>query len=105
MWSRFSCRISEIQIVHRLDMSTSGLMLLAKHKQAEAPSEEAVSISTDTQTLLCAVWGSVGEAEGLIDLPLIVIGQIVLGRKFVLMMESHHRLDMWWSNKVSKRHY
>ena len=35
MWSRLAVEFPEVQVVHRLDMSTSGLMLLAKHKQAE----------------------------------------------------------------------
>ena len=36
MWSRIVERDREIQVIHRLDMATSGLMLLAKDKASES---------------------------------------------------------------------
>jgi tRNA pseudouridine32 synthase/23S rRNA pseudouridine746 synthase len=45
MWSRLRETYSEIEVVHRLDMSTSGLMLFAKHKEAERALKKAVSVS------------------------------------------------------------
>ncbi|MEZ9316148.1 pseudouridine synthase [Vibrio lentus] len=71
MWSRLVVDFPEIQVVHRLDMSTSGLMLLAKHKQAERHLKKQFQYRLTHKLYYARVWGSVGETEGLIDLPLI----------------------------------
>ena len=59
------------QVVHRLDMSTSGLMLLAKHKQAERHLKKQFQYRLTHKLYYARVWGRLEKAEGLIDLPLI----------------------------------
>lgn len=44
MWSRLQEEYPDIQVVHRLDMSTSGLMVLAKNKRAESALKKAVPV-------------------------------------------------------------
>ncbi|MFA0520157.1 pseudouridine synthase, partial [Vibrio sp. 10N.222.55.E8] len=71
MWSRLVIEFPNIQVVHRLDMSTSGLMLLAKHKQAERHLKKQFQYRLTHKLYYARVWGSVEKAAGLIDLPLI----------------------------------
>ncbi|CAH0526853.1 bifunctional tRNA pseudouridine(32) synthase/23S rRNA pseudouridine(746) synthase RluA [Vibrio hippocampi] len=71
MWGRLVERYPEIQVVHRLDMSTSGLMLLAKNKQAERSLKKQFQYRLTHKVYYARVWGTPSEAQGLIDLPLI----------------------------------
>lgn len=71
MWSRLVLEYPEIQVVHRLDMSTSGLMLLAKHKDAERSLKKQFQYRLTHKIYYARVWGYVDKPEGLIDLPLI----------------------------------
>ncbi|PMH39874.1 RNA pseudouridine synthase [Vibrio sp. 10N.286.49.B3] len=71
MWSRLVVEYPEIQVVHRLDMSTSGLMLFAKHKEAERSLKKQFQYRLTHKVYYARVWGQVEQEEGLIDLPLI----------------------------------
>ena len=71
MWSRLVVEFPEIQVVHRLDMSTSGLMLLAKHKEAERSLKKQFQYRLTHKVYYAKVWGKVEHQEGMIDLPLI----------------------------------
>ncbi|AYV21871.1 bifunctional tRNA pseudouridine(32) synthase/23S rRNA pseudouridine(746) synthase RluA [Vibrio mediterranei] len=71
MWSRLVEVYPEIQVVHRLDMSTSGLMLLAKNKEAERSLKKQFQYRLTHKVYYARVWGTPAESEGLIDLPLI----------------------------------
>ncbi|GEM75963.1 bifunctional tRNA pseudouridine(32) synthase/23S rRNA pseudouridine(746) synthase RluA [Vibrio sagamiensis] len=71
MWSRLQERYPDIQVVHRLDMSTSGLMILAKNKQAESALKKQFQFRLTHKIYYARVWGHVDQEEGEIDLPLI----------------------------------
>ncbi|MEZ8105618.1 pseudouridine synthase [Vibrio clamense] len=71
MWSRLVAEYPEIQVVHRLDMSTSGLMLFAMHKEAERSLKKQFQYRLTHKIYYARVWGLVEEEQGEIDLPLI----------------------------------
>ncbi|TNF14483.1 MAG: RNA pseudouridine synthase, partial [Vibrionaceae bacterium] len=71
MWSRLQEQYPEIQVVHRLDMSTSGLMLFAKDKYMEAALKKQFQYRLTHKIYYARVWGLVEQDEGNIDLPLI----------------------------------
>ncbi|HDV0905777.1 TPA: RNA pseudouridine synthase [Vibrio fluvialis] len=71
MWSRLQEQYPEIQVVHRLDMSTSGLMLFAKDKYMEAALKKQFQYRLTHKIYYARVWGVVAQDEGNIDLPLI----------------------------------
>ncbi len=71
MWSRLVAQYPDIQVVHRLDMATSGLMLFAKHKQAESSLKKQFQYRLTHKVYYARVWGAPAEQEGIIDLPLI----------------------------------
>lgn len=71
MWSRLVEVHPEIQVVHRLDMSTSGLMILAKSKDAERALKKQFQYRLTHKVYYARVWGHLDEDEGEIDLPLI----------------------------------
>ncbi len=70
MWSRVVELYPEAQVVHRLDMSTSGLMLFAKHKEAERSLKKQFQYRLTHKIYYARVWGSI-EESGEVDLPLI----------------------------------
>ncbi|MGB0883214.1 MAG: RluA family pseudouridine synthase [Flavobacteriales bacterium] len=59
-------------IVHRLDMSTSGLMLLAKTKNAHKSLQKQFIERTITKQYVAVLEGQLQENEGLVNLPLIL---------------------------------
>lgn len=71
LWSRLVDLYPDIQVVHRLDMDTSGLMLLAKHKQAERALKKQFQYRLTHKIYYARVWGQLESAEGEVDLPLI----------------------------------
>ncbi|HCE3704786.1 TPA: bifunctional tRNA pseudouridine(32) synthase/23S rRNA pseudouridine(746) synthase RluA [Vibrio parahaemolyticus] len=71
MWSRLQEEYPDIQVVHRLDMSTSGLMVLAKNKRAESALKKQFQFRFTHKIYYARVWGHVEQEEGEIDLPLI----------------------------------
>lgn len=71
MWSRLQETYPEIQVVHRLDMCTSGLMLLAKSKHAESALKKQFQFRLTHKVYYARVWGQLEQDEGVIDLPLI----------------------------------
>ena len=70
-WSRLVETFPDIQVVHRLDMDTSGLMLFAKHKQAERSLKKQFQYRLTHKIYYARVWGVVEEDEGEVNLPLI----------------------------------
>ncbi|WP_117235800.1 pseudouridine synthase [Vibrio maerlii] len=70
MWSRVVELYPEAQVVHRLDMSTSGLMLFAKHKEAERSLKKQFQYRLTHKIYYARVWGNIDES-GEVDLPLI----------------------------------
>lgn len=71
VWSRVVAEFPEAQLVHRLDMATSGLMVFALHKDAERHIKKQFQYRLTHKVYYARVWGKVEQEEGLIDLPLI----------------------------------
>lgn len=71
MWLRIQETYPDAQIVHRLDMDTSGLMVLAKNKQAESALKKQFQYRLTHKIYYARVWGHVESNEGVVDLPLI----------------------------------
>ncbi len=57
--------------VHRLDMATSGVMVIALHREAERELKRQFREREPSKTYLARVWGEVSADAGMIDLPLI----------------------------------
>ncbi|TLX71154.1 RNA pseudouridine synthase [Labilibacter sediminis] len=57
-------------LVHRLDMSTSGLLLIAKNKEAHKVLQSQFINRTVNKRYIAVLDGTIKEDEGLIDLPL-----------------------------------
>lgn len=71
LWSRLVEMYPDIQVVHRLDMDTSGLMLFAKHKEAERSLKKQFQYRLTHKIYYARVWGHLEQKEGEVDLPLI----------------------------------
>ena len=71
VWSRVIAEFPEAQLVHRLDMSTSGLMIFALYKEAERHIKKQFQYRLTHKVYYARVWGKVEKTEGHIDLPLI----------------------------------
>lgn len=71
MWSRLKDIYPDIQPVHRLDMSTSGLMLFAKNKPTESALKKQFQFRLTHKVYYARVWGQVEQQEGKVDFPLI----------------------------------
>ena len=59
------------QSVHRLDMATSGVMVVALTKDAERELKRQFREREPSKTYIAQVWGQLMPDEGLVDLPLI----------------------------------
>lgn len=59
------------QLVHRLDMATSGIVVIALRRKAETALKQQFADRTVKKRYLAMVWGQLQQAEGTIDLPLI----------------------------------
>lgn len=57
--------------VHRLDMSTSGLLLFARSKEAQRNLSRQFEAGRVEKSYIADVWGQPESPEGLVDLPLI----------------------------------
>ncbi len=64
-------RFSDARIVHRLDMDTSGVMILARNAAAHRHLGLQFERRKTQKTYVARVWGEIDEDEGVIDLPLI----------------------------------
>lgn len=71
MWSRLMENYPDVQVVHRLDMDTSGLMVFAKHKHAERALKKQFQYRLTHKVYYARVWGHVEQQEGVLDFPLI----------------------------------
>lgn len=71
LWSRLVVDYPDIQVVHRLDMATSGLMLFALNKESERHLKKQFQYRITHKIYYAQVWGRVEQDEGIIDLPLI----------------------------------
>jgi tRNA pseudouridine32 synthase/23S rRNA pseudouridine746 synthase len=71
LWSRLVESYPGIQIVHRLDVGTSGLLLFAKTKAAESALKKQFQYRLTHKIYYARVWGHPTQEQGEIDLPLI----------------------------------
>ncbi|WP_298442286.1 bifunctional tRNA pseudouridine(32) synthase/23S rRNA pseudouridine(746) synthase RluA [uncultured Ferrimonas sp.] len=71
VYSRATEQFGEIFEVHRLDMSTSGLIIVALTKDAERDLKRQFRERTPSKTYLARIWGHPQHSEGEVDLPLI----------------------------------
>ncbi|WP_154124677.1 bifunctional tRNA pseudouridine(32) synthase/23S rRNA pseudouridine(746) synthase RluA [Grimontia hollisae] len=70
-WSRIKAEYPDAELVHRLDMSTSGLIVFAKHKEAERHLKAQFRERVTHKLYYARVWGHVEQEKGRVDLPLI----------------------------------
>ena len=64
-------RFPDALIVHRLDMDTSGLLVLGRGAQAQRRLSQAFADRRVDKRYEALVWGTLAAAEGTIDLPLL----------------------------------
>ncbi len=69
--SRVQANYPEALTVHRLDMATSGLLLLARTKEMQRALSGLFERGEVSKTYIADVWGIPAESGGTIDLPLI----------------------------------
>lgn len=58
------------QLVHRLDMATSGVVVIALRRKAEVALKQQFAERTVSKRYLAVVWGKLHQKEGTIDIPL-----------------------------------
>lgn len=68
---RAQSRFPNASVVHRLDMSTSGVMVMALNKMAHRELSRQFQQRETYKRYYAWLWGEVCEAEGEVDLPLI----------------------------------
>lgn len=61
----------QAESVHRLDMATSGVMVVALTKAAERELKRQFREREPSKTYVACIWGYPAKEEGLVDLPLI----------------------------------
>ncbi|OEF22987.1 bifunctional tRNA pseudouridine(32) synthase/23S rRNA pseudouridine(746) synthase RluA [Vibrio rumoiensis] len=71
IWSRLRENYPNIEVVHRLDMATSGLMLFALTKEAERHIKKQFQYRLTHKIYYARVWGNVEQEQGEVNLPLI----------------------------------
>lgn len=69
--SRIKADFPNAECVHRLDMATSGVIVVALNKEAERELKRQFREREPKKTYIARVWGHVEKEEGLVDLPLI----------------------------------
>lgn len=69
--SRVQQQFPLAQLVHRLDLATSGVVVMALRRKAEAALKQQFADRLVKKRYLALVWGAVTPAEGVIELPLI----------------------------------
>ncbi len=70
-WARVKDACPNAELVHRLDMSTSGLIVFGKHKDAERHLKAQFRERITHKLYYARVWGNIEEEKGQINLPLI----------------------------------
>ncbi len=86
----------QAESVHRLDMATSGVIVVALTKAADG--KTPVPRARAEERYVAPRLGASIPAEGLVDLPLIATGQTARNRKSVTKRVNLRRRNMkWWS--------
>ncbi len=88
----------QAESVHRLDMATSGVIVVALTKAAERELKRQFREREPKKQYVARVWGHPSPAEGLVDLPLICDWPNRRNRKSVTKRVNLRRRNMkWWS--------
>ncbi len=112
------CLITRVQvdyadalIVHRLDMDTSGVMVLARGKEAHRHLSQQFQNRTTDKQYQAWVYGLVVEDQGTVDLPIRcdwpnATGQIDRSRWWILNWASQHKpiIRFWKEMKPTTAH-
>ncbi|CDL82276.1 bifunctional tRNA pseudouridine(32) synthase/23S rRNA pseudouridine(746) synthase RluA [Xenorhabdus szentirmaii] len=69
--TRIQAGFPAAESVHRLDMATSGIMVVALHKAAERELKRQFREREPKKVYIARVWGKMEQDEGVVDLPLI----------------------------------
>lgn len=69
--ARIQQQFPQAESVHRLDMATSGVMVVALNKQAERELKRQFREREPKKSYIARVWGHLEKDDGMIDLPLI----------------------------------
>ncbi|RUO47431.1 pseudouridine synthase [Pseudidiomarina donghaiensis] len=69
-WSRLERVLPDLRVVHRLDMATSGVMVFARHKQAQAALQRQFEQRLVGKRYRAHVWGQPPSTKGEINLAL-----------------------------------
>ncbi|WP_315709277.1 bifunctional tRNA pseudouridine(32) synthase/23S rRNA pseudouridine(746) synthase RluA [Brenneria uluponensis] len=69
--NRIQADFPQAESVHRLDMATSGVMVVALNKAAERELKRQFREREPKKSYLARVWGTLEQDEGMVDLPLI----------------------------------
>jgi tRNA pseudouridine32 synthase/23S rRNA pseudouridine746 synthase len=106
MVSRVKQAFPEVLVVHRLDMSTSGIMLLARSLEAQGAMGKLFEHRQVAKTYIAVVAGEC-PLEGYVDLPLIIDWpnrprQIVDHEQGRSAYTQYHRLDFSQEQGVSR---
>jgi tRNA pseudouridine32 synthase / 23S rRNA pseudouridine746 synthase len=84
------------QLVHRLDMATSGVVVIALRRSAERALKQQFAERTVSKAYLAVVWGTLAQAAGTIDVPLIADSENAPKQKVCLIAGkpaiTHYRL-------------
>lgn len=70
IWWRASRVWPEVRIVHRLDMATSGVILLALDKPTQAALNKQFELRQVGKEYRARVWGQLPAQQGVVDLPM-----------------------------------
>lgn len=69
--ARIQQQFPQAESVHRLDMATSGVMVVALNKPAERELKRQFREREPKKSYIARVWGHLAKDDGMIDLPLI----------------------------------
>jgi tRNA pseudouridine32 synthase/23S rRNA pseudouridine746 synthase len=81
--------------MHRLDQDTSGCLLLARGPKARAELQQAFEARLVEKHYLAVVGSEIGEAEGVIDLPLSKRSSAEAGWRMVGDPKGHEARTLW----------
>lgn len=70
VWTRLSYACPDIRVVHRLDMATSGLLVFARNKTAQAALQRQFERRSVGKRYVAKVAGHLPAARGTIELPM-----------------------------------
>lgn len=88
----------QAESVHRLDMATSGVIVVALTKAAERELKRQFREREPKKQYVARVWGHPSPAEGLVDLPLICFGRTGQSRKCVMKPANRRKRNITWWN-------